>query len=277
MAESLMALSWLLGIILLPFLLFRRYSTARVLGATCLGLNAAGASIAGIAADEWADAAATLGLMTFMFCIGAALVWLILRLQRNAYARWAGIAALVSIPAFIACMATAPAVSTKKPTTSAVETTRKERNVGQETPRQSSPQASHRDYESGTQPHENVSSHQRPKAKTPKPRAPSQVTNVQKPAAATQEPYRQTTTVRSQRPPVQHQYHPSAQTPAPLPVQQQQPAARAYPPAVQTSPSSSPDNRGASQGSRCPQGGYHVRGKIDRNGRTHCARCGRLM
>ncbi len=27
----------------------------------------------------------------------------------------------------------------------------------------------------------------------------------------------------------------------------------------------------------CPQGGNHVRGKVDRNGRVHCAKCGQFM
>jgi len=31
------------------------------------------------------------------------------------------------------------------------------------------------------------------------------------------------------------------------------------------------------QQGNCPQGGNHVPGKVDRNGRTHCARCGRFV
>ena len=28
---------------------------------------------------------------------------------------------------------------------------------------------------------------------------------------------------------------------------------------------------------KCPRGGSHARGKVDRNGKTHCAKCGRFM
>lgn len=56
-----------------------------------------------------------------------------------------------------------------------------------------------------------------------------------------------------------------------VPKEQQQPV---YSPpasarrALQSAPSGS---------SGCPQGGAHVPGKTDRNGRLHCAKCGRFM
>ena len=39
----------------------------------------------------------------------------------------------------------------------------------------------------------------------------------------------------------------------------------------------SPAFTSAGSGGDCPQGGSHVPGKVDRNGRTHCRKCGRFM
>jgi len=80
-----------------------------------------------------------------------------------------------------------------------------------------------------------------------------------------------TATRQSAPAPTQHYVQPPSQ-PRQYP-DSSRPSTSYAPPPVQQRPAI---GRQRSQGN-CPQGGNHVPGKVDANGRTHCANCGRFM
>lgn len=266
MADGFVGLSWILAIVILVLMGFRKYYTAKLLGVLAVSLTVAAASVYVLTADAWAEVAASFGTMAGMLCIVAAFAWALLRIQKNRHSRWAAYAALVSIPAFIICFATASPTSIEG--SRAVTTQAQEQPHADETsaPRPDSSGDSVRPSSQAVAPAKVSASV--PKAPVPTPQASPRASVPRAPVTT---PTGVPSIGRSQQPTARADY-PSR------PVRNQSRPAANYPPPQQsyrTPPA--PATRPTYGGGSCRRGGYHVPGKVDRNGRTHCAKCGQLM
>lgn len=249
MAILCVLISWVVALLMLTLMGLHRYATAKTLLLVLSGLYVVGLIAAVLTSNTWGEAAIPIGMTASSVAIVSAVAWVMLRIQRNRYRRWAAIATIVSLPAFVVCAATSP--TTKKVVADSPSAALKSIQAAPaQVPQQAiqtpaPPPIQYHAEPAPSSPYERID-----RASTAAPVGP--------PAAAPP----------NQRPASRATYA------APAATSTNQPS---LPSAAYSQPAPTRGGERPYVGAACPHGGQHTPGKVDRNGRTHCSRCGRLM